>query len=418
MLYDRWREVAGERRSERALRDAASGRAWTFGELLDVGDAAPRPAGRVVFPQGNQARFVLDVLAGWRHGCGVCPLEQGERPPNLPLLPEWVAHLKATSATTGAARWVAFRAAQLAADPAHIVATMGLRPDWPNLGAISLAHSYGFSNLVLPLLLHGIPLILAATGLPEAVRRAAQGETHLTLAGVPALWRVWHESDAIPSATRLAISAGAPLPLELEHGVFDQRGLKIHNFYGATECGGIAYDRSSIPRETASAVGTAMAGVSLATDGHGCLIVRGPNVGETYWPDPDPALDGTVFRTSDLAEFRDTALFLVGRAGDRINVAGRKVMPETIERALRRHPAVTDCLVLGVPSTQADRGETILAVVVAEGITTAGLIAFVGRELPGWQVPKEWWFVRSLEADVRGKVSRLQWRQRFLDRSR
>jgi long-chain acyl-CoA synthetase len=38
---------------------------------------------------------------------------------------------------------------------------MGLRPDWPNLGVISLAYSYGFSNLVLPLLLHGIPLFLA-----------------------------------------------------------------------------------------------------------------------------------------------------------------------------------------------------------------------------------------------------------------
>ena len=52
---------------------------------------------------------------------------------------------------------------------------MGLRPDWPNLGVISLAHSYGFSNLVLPLLLHGIPLILAPSPLPEAVRQAAGG---------------------------------------------------------------------------------------------------------------------------------------------------------------------------------------------------------------------------------------------------
>ena len=48
---------------------------------------------------------------------------------------------------------VAFTAAQLMADAENIVTTMGLRPDWPNLGVLSLAHSYGFSNLVLPLLL-------------------------------------------------------------------------------------------------------------------------------------------------------------------------------------------------------------------------------------------------------------------------
>ena len=106
-----------------------------------------------------------------------------------------IVHLKPTSATTGGARFVAFTAEQLAADAENIVATMGLRPDWPNLGVISLAHSYGFSNLVLPLLLHGIPLILAPAPLPEIIRRAAETETFLTLPAVPAMWRAWHEAD-------------------------------------------------------------------------------------------------------------------------------------------------------------------------------------------------------------------------------
>ncbi len=78
-----------------------------------------------------------------------------------------------TSATGGAPRMVAFTGEELVADADNIVATMGLRPDWPNLGVISLAHSYGFSNLVLPLLLHGIPLILVDAPLPETVRQAA-----------------------------------------------------------------------------------------------------------------------------------------------------------------------------------------------------------------------------------------------------
>src|SRR5205823_14680500 len=99
------------------------------------------------------------------------------------------------------------------ADAENIVETMGLRREWPNLGVISLAHSYGFSNLVTPLLLHGIPLLLCDSPLPEAVRRAAIGAEAIALPAVPALWRAWHEAAAIPPNVRLAISAGAPFPL-------------------------------------------------------------------------------------------------------------------------------------------------------------------------------------------------------------
>ena len=143
---------------------------------------------------------------------------------------------------------VAFTAEQLAADAENIMVTMGLRPDWPNLGVISLAYSYGFSNLVLPLLLHGIPLYLAPSPLPVALRCAAHAQWNLTVAGVPALWHAWHKAGAILSNVRLAISAGAPLPLSLEQEVFAEHGVKIHNFYGCTECGGISYDAAPEPR--------------------------------------------------------------------------------------------------------------------------------------------------------------------------
>ena len=151
-------------------------------------------------------------------------------------------HLKTTPASTGVPRAVAFTEEQLAADAENIVTTMGLRPDWPNLGVISLAYSYGFSNLVLPLLLHGIPLYLVPSPLPVALRCAAHAHWNLTVAAVPALWHAWHKAGAILSNVRLAISAGAPLPLTLERAVFEEHGVKIHNFYGSTECGGIAYD--------------------------------------------------------------------------------------------------------------------------------------------------------------------------------
>jgi acyl-coenzyme A synthetase/AMP-(fatty) acid ligase len=294
---------------------------------------------------------------------------------------------------------------------------MGLRPDCPNLAVISLAHSYGFSNLVLPLLLHGIPLVLVGAALPDAVQQAAAAHPGITLAAVPALWRMWHDAHAIPSNVRLAISAGAPLPLNLEQAIYAGHGLKVHNFYGSSECGGIAYDHSAVPREDGASAGAPLANVDVTTAEDGCLEVRSQAVGQTYWPEPDAKLAKGVFRTSDLGEVRSGQVYLRGRAGDQINVAGRKVAPEVIETVLATHPSVRACLVFGVPSLDIRRSETIVACVAAEpGTTTDSLKNLALARLPSWQVPRDWWLLQSLETNERGKLSRAEWRRRYLKR--
>jgi acyl-CoA synthetase (AMP-forming)/AMP-acid ligase II len=419
MLYERWQKITRARPRDVALRDLASGQSWTFAQLERAAEtpASGRPA--MICPQGHSPEFIFAVLRAWRSRAVVCPLEPHEWPPSVPPPTPPCCHLKITSATTGAPRTIAFTGEQLAADADNIVATMGLRPDWPNLGAISLAHSYGFSNLVLPLLLHGIPLFLAPSPLPEVLRLAARNQPELTLAGVPALWRAWHEASAIPPNVRLAISAGAPLPLTLEQAVFDAHELKIHNFYGSSECGGIAYDATPVPRTDEACVGRPMQNVDLALDPDGTLVVRSSAVGETYWPQPSDTLGRGRFQTSDLAELQAGAVYLRGRAGDQINVAGRKVSPAAIEQVLREHEAVAECLVFGVPSGNADRADLIVACVAANRHGTAGeLKQFLLGKLPGWQVPREWWFVKSLDANTRGKVSRAEWRGKFLERRR
>ena len=332
MLYERWRQIARQWRAEIALSEFPSGRCWTFAELAAVAEAAPATTGPLVFAQGHRAELVFEVLRAWREQSVLCALEIGQPQPLLPVPPPPAAHLKLTSATTGPARAVVFTAEQMAADADNIVATMGLRADWPNLGVISLAHSYGFSNLVLPLLLHGIPLVIVASPLPETLRAAAREMSALTLAAVPALWRTWHETGAIPSHTRLAISAGAPLSAALEREVLTASGVKIHNFYGSTECGGIAYDGTDGPRTDESCVGAPLCHVRLTAQEDGCLQVAGPAVGQTYWPEGDAALGGGIFRTRDLCEFRDGQVYLRGRLNDQINVAGRKCRPPAWSR--------------------------------------------------------------------------------------
>ena len=416
MLYDSWRDLAGARSTATALQDLATGRSWTFAQLTAAAERAPAPAHGIAYPQGVSGEFVVDVLSAWRRGAIVCPLDQEQTPLRLSAsLPRDVVHLKTTSATTGDPRLVAFTATQLRVDAANIIATMGLRPDYPNLGVISLAHSYGFSNLVLPLLLHGIPLVLVGAALPDALRQAAATHPDLTLAAVPALWRAWHDARAIPPNVRLAISAGAPLPLALEQAIFAGQGLKLHNFYGSSECGGIAYDATTEPRQDPACAGTPMCNVDVTVAPDGCLQVRSAAVGETYWPAPDARLQRGVFHTRDLAEIDAGRIYLRGRAGDQINVAGRKVVPEAIEGIVAAHPQVRECLVFGVPCPDARRGEIIVACVSARPeLTTDALKAFATSRLPAWQVPRDWWWVESIDRNQRGKLSRAEWRRRYL----
>ena len=417
MLYQRWLDTVAANAGETALTELATKRRWTFDELNRAAESPPGSgSGEVVFPSGKGAEFIVEMLRAWRVGKVACPLESGAVPPSISPPPRGIVHLKITSGSSGMTKCIAFTGAQLEADVEAIAKAMGLGRDTTNLGVISLAHSYGFSNLVLPLFLHGIPLILAPNPLPgsmvEAVRFA--GSRILTIPAVPALWRAWHEAGALPPKGTVAISAGAPLNESLETAIFAENGLKIHNFVGASECGGILFDSSHAPRMSAGFAGHPLPGVEIARDREGCLEVRSPAVGETYWPNPDPSLGHGIYRSRDLIEISaNGGVLLKGRADDIINIAGRKVAPEAIESVLRGHPAVRECLVLGLP-VAGYRGESIAAVVeLTEPRSESDLREFVRAALPEWQTPRVWHLVSQLKPGERGKFSRAEWRERI-----
>jgi long-chain acyl-CoA synthetase len=188
----------------------------------------------------------------------VCPLESHKQPLTVSPPPPPCCHLKTTPASTGVPRAVAFTEEQLAADAENIVTTMGLRPDWPNLGVISMAYSYGFSNLVLPLLLHGIPLFWRRR--PCRVVRARRiriGSHGGRGAGAVARLAQSRGDSAQRAPGHLSGRAAAAA---LERDVFEEHGVKIHNFYGSTECGGITYDATATPRLDDASVGRPNAG--------------------------------------------------------------------------------------------------------------------------------------------------------------
>jgi acyl-CoA synthetase (AMP-forming)/AMP-acid ligase II len=73
-------------------------------------------------------------------------------------------------------------------------------------------------------------------------------------------------------------------------------------------------------------------------------------------------------------------------------------------------------VVFGVSDPAAvERCETIVCCVNArEEVEIGGLSRFLSSQLPNWQIPRQWHFTPDLLANQRGKISRAEWRKRFL----
>jgi len=419
-LYPRWLELAAARGDATAVLETGSGQRHSFASLAQRAAAAPRATAPVISEETG-IDLLTTTLRCWRDGQPLLAIEPGSPPVAIDLLDELppnIIHIKRSSGSTGSPRLILFKAEQLAADVDQIVNAMNLCEHRWNFAVISLAHSYGFSNLVLPLLLHGVPLLLGKSPLPAAVdRELATVEGDIILPAVPAMWKAWLDAGILDSERiSLAISAGAPLTTALEGQVFERCALKIHNFYGSSECGGISYDQSDVPRADSRSVGTALDGVDLSTGSGDTLIVRSAAVAESYWPlgDTDDLSDG-CFQTSDIVDLHNGEILLNGRAGDSINVAGRKVSPTEIESLLAALPGVDHCLVFGVPSADPQRVEEIVACVAGRA-DKPELIDALRGSLRSWQIPRHWWFPADLAPDRRGKLSRARWRRRYLSR--
>ncbi len=323
--------------------------------------------------------------------------------------------LKLTSGTTSAPRAIRFRAQQLLADCDQICATMGFGPDDLNFGAIPFSHSYGFSNVLTPLLCRGVPLVATDDRFPRAILDGLANSGATVFPGIPVFFQKLAEMESAPALPRLrlCISAGAPLPRLVGESFTTRFGLKIHTFYGASECGGIAYDASDETRYEDGFVGTAMSGVAISPLEDGRITVRSAAAGDGYFPEADDAaLREGCFVPGDLVEWTPRGFAIIGRATDFINVAGRKLSPAAVEKCLLECPGVRAAVVFGVASVQ--RGEEAVACIAGDLIDAATVLRFCHERLSPWQVPRDVWIVPEIAANERGKISRRALAEQYL----
>jgi acyl-CoA synthetase (AMP-forming)/AMP-acid ligase II len=376
---------------------------------------------------GNNPDWPSHLLAALRRGVVALPLESSitpqQRENSIRLCHgenwrrEQTVLLKLTSGTTAAPRAIRFRSEQLVADCIQICDTMGIGDDDMNFAVIPLSHSYGFSNVVTPLLVRGVPIVLSRDRMPRAVLDGLAASGATVFPGMPVFYQAFCEMDPpdLPKL-RLCISAGAPLPLEVARKFREKLGQTIHSFYGSSECGGICYDQEA-RLEEAGFVGSPLDGVKIEmlepVASASRIRIQSAAAGDGYIPDPDnDRLGDGFFVPDDLLHRSGDGFRIVGRVSDVINVAGKKVNPAEVEAELLRFAGVRGAVVFGRESVL--RNEEVAACVAATPeISEAELLEFCRHRLSGWQVPKRIFFVDEIPVNERGKVSRRELARKF-----
>ncbi|WP_430334486.1 class I adenylate-forming enzyme family protein [Rhodococcus sp. ACT016] len=144
----------------------------------------------------------------------------------------------------------------------------------------------------------------------------------------------------------------------------------------------------------------------------GEIYVRGPLVMLGYWNNPEATaatIDATGWmRTGDLGTMADGHLRISSRRSDLILRGGENVYPAEVEDVLDEHPAVRECIVLGVEHP--DLGEEVCAVVVVSddcAVTADELSVFMSERIARYKVPTRWTLTTTeLPRNATGKVKR------------
>jgi acyl-CoA synthetase (AMP-forming)/AMP-acid ligase II len=423
-LWQSWESVAHRQPRAVAIIETESGISWTRAELrgwaqeLAGGPLAAAAGECVGFSLPNSAEWVALFAALQSLGAAAVPLDASLTPAQqdsvaagLHLRYVWrdgalretagksrAAGMmrvgKLTSGSTGAARIVRCSAAHLVADGRNIIRTMRIEPADRNLALIPLGHSYGLGNLVAPLLLQGTAMVCAKGFVPRQVPGWIQKHRATVLPTVPAIVRLL---AALPgrrgvAPLRLVISAGARLPGENAIAFAARFGLRVHNFYGSSETGGISFDRSGHASAAGRSVGLPLDGVKVDLTSRGRVRVQSESVA---------AGRRGLFTLPDLGRFNSRGeLEITGRVGSVANLGGRNLHPREIENRIAGLRGVTDTWVQVL--TKAGRDYLVAAVESAR--SPAEIAAEFGALVADWQRPRFWLVLPKLPRTSRGKL--------------
>ncbi len=209
------------------------------------------------------------------------------------------------------------------------------------------------------------------------------------------------------SSLMMMISSGVMWSPEVKQGLLKHhKGMMLMDSFGSSEALGFGSSTTTAEGGTDSAKFMIGENCKVFTEDHrevqpgsgevGFIARSGP-IPRGYYKDPEksaktfPVINGVRYSIpGDYCTVEtDGTLTLLGRGSVCINTGGEKVYPEEVEEVLKRHPAIHDALVVGVPDDK--WGQAVMAVVSLEPGATLeedGVRAHVKEHLAAYKTPK------------------------------
>jgi malonyl-CoA/methylmalonyl-CoA synthetase len=335
-----------------------------------------------------------------------------------------------TSGTTSRPKGVVTTHANIAAQIACLVEAWEWSADDRTVLCLPLHHVHGIINVVSCALWSGASCEILPRFEANAVWECIHGGRVTLFMAVPTVYvkliAAWEAASperraALSQACgklRLMVSGSAALPrgtLARWKEISDHTLLER---YGMTEIG-MALSNPVRGTRVPGSVGAPLPGVEVQlVDSDGNLVapgtpgeieVRGPNVFAEYWENPDAtrsAFRAGWFRTGDTAVVENGVHRILGRTSlEILKTGGHKVSALEIEEAMRGHPAVAECAVVGVPDAEwGERVGVALVLKAGDTIDLPSLRTWARESLAAYKLPSRLLLLDALPRNAMGKV--------------
>jgi amino acid adenylation domain-containing protein len=298
------------------------------------------------------------------------------------------------------------------------------------LNVLPLSFDYGLYQVLMTFLFSGTLVLEKRFGYPFQLIKLIKSRKVTGLPCVPTMMAIFLQLDKLENedltTVRYITNTGAALPpsyIPRLEKIFPK--ARIYSMYGLTECKRVSYLPPDLIDKKPDSVGIPMPntevfvvdddGNFIEKDGVGELVIRGSNVMQCYWNDPE----GTarvlktgrfewekVLYTGDLFRIdKDGFLYFLGRMDDIIKVRGERVSPKEIENVLYQMEDIVETRVS--PVADEIMGSAIKAEIILRknsSITIDNIHQHCRENLEDLMIPKYIEIVESLPKSESGKI--------------
>lgn len=408
-------------------------------DLTRAMPASTRLLLRLPIAKARESRAALhEKVTGatsWENLAGAAPLPASHPRPDCDDL----AIIQYTSGTTGTPKGACLTHRNLLSNAAQArawVPTIRRGDGCVVYAVLPMFHAYGLTLCLTFAMSMAARLVLFPKFDPDLVLAVIKKRPATFLPLVPPiaerLLSAATEQGISLAGTEVAISGAMALRHDLVVPFEAASGGYLVEGYGLSECSPVLMANPVAEHRVAGTVGLPLPGtecrvvdpddptVDVEPGEAGELLVRGPQVFSGYFSRPDETAAVFVddwFRTGDIVTIDDRGFVrIVDRIKELVITGGFNVSPTEVENELRKHPAVADVAVVGLPSSHS--GEEVVAAVVREGgadVSAEDVRAFARENLTPYKVPRQVFFVDELPKSLIGKVLRKQVRESLAD---